>query len=205
MVLFLLRQQALAVVVVVVVVMVVVVTTAPPPPQDTTGSPTPSFLMGSPCPDVTPSQDFDAPAFGGTWHKFGGLPNEQEITKNCTIYNYKYTGSGFDVTESGIDGAGQRVNQTNSFQQVTPGIADFVTRVEGLEAHLQVLKTDYTSMACLYTCHTVRETHRVHLAWILSRGKDLDRKKIAECQVLLKNAKVPLIQLEKISHGEECL
>ncbi|KAK8379298.1 hypothetical protein O3P69_019284 [Scylla paramamosain] len=196
-------------------VVVVVVAASPPPPSqpqppppsqpDPPSSPPPAFLMGKPCPEVELAQNFNASAFSGSWYKFGGLPNEQEITNNCTVYDYKYTGSGYEVTESGLNEAGEKQTQRNTFKQITAGVADFVTRVEGLEAHLQVLTTDYSSMACLYTCHTVRETHRVQLAWILSRTKDLDRKKIAECQVLLKDVNVPLRHLEKISHGDECL
>lgn len=48
----------------------------------------------------------------------------------------------------------------------------------GLEAHLQVLTTDYNTMACLYTCHSVRSTHRVHFAWILSRETTLPKEKV---------------------------
>ncbi|CAL8292641.1 unnamed protein product [Lota lota] len=51
--------------------------------------------------------------------------------------------------------------------------------------HLGVLKTDYTSMAVIYSCKDVLDMFYFEFAWIVSRKRSLPRQVVREAMAVL--------------------
>ncbi|ROT74603.1 Crustacyanin-C1 subunit [Penaeus vannamei] len=129
--------------------------------------------------------------FSGVWYRIGGLPNTEEKSVNCTVYNYRFTGNGYTVTSSGVGADGAPVTQTtpSSTQRGASPTSPRPSEVsQGAQwaggggdgyftADLVVVSTDFTSYACLFSCYNFQRTHRAHFAWILSRSNSLTPEK----------------------------
>ncbi|XP_053632669.2 crustacyanin-A1 subunit [Cherax quadricarinatus] len=172
--------------------------------DNTEAAESPHFLLKGQCPEVTLAEGFDAQKFGGLWYRIGGLPNVEERSVNCTVYNYVDTGSGYQVNSTGIGRDGAAVNQSINLTVTTPGTAKFSTRVRTFDAEMMVLNTDYTTYCCLFTCYNFQGTHKAIFAWILSRTSSLDKQKIASCQKELERVGVPLDRLRGTYQGQQC-
>ncbi|XP_042855635.1 crustacyanin-A1 subunit-like [Penaeus japonicus] len=163
-----------------------------------------AFLIRGECPYVQLEPNFKMQEFSGTWYRIGGLPNAEEKSVNCTVYDYHFTGSGFSVSASGVAADGSPVSQTSTLLITSPGVANFTTPIRDFMADLVVLSTDFTSYACLFSCYNFQRTHRAHFAWILSRDSTLSMEKIATCQRNLRKAGIPLNKLRKTNQGGDC-
>jgi len=141
------------------------------------------FLARGQCPVVQLANTFKANDFSGTWYRIGGLPNVEEKSVNCTVYDYQADATGFTVNSRGQLKDGTPVTQVVLLATKTsPTLGKFTTRIRDFDADLMVLNTDYTSYACLYSCYTYNNTHKAQFAWILSRSSTLAKDKIALCQ-----------------------
>ncbi|XP_069969782.1 crustacyanin-A1 subunit [Penaeus vannamei] len=156
-----------------------------------------AFLIRGECPIIQLESNFDTQRFSGVWYRIGGLPNTEEKSVNCTVYNYRFTGNGYTVTSSGVGADGAPVTQTNTLVNTAWGVANFTTPIRDFTADLVVVSTDFTSYACLFSCYNFQRTHRAHFAWILSRSNSLTPEKIATCQKSLRKVGIPLGKLTK--------
>ncbi|XP_069181002.1 crustacyanin-A1 subunit isoform X2 [Procambarus clarkii] len=164
----------------------------------------PHFLLKGQCPVVTLAEGFNMQQFKGTWYRIGGLPNVEERSVNCTVYNYVTTDAGYIVNSSGLDRAGKPVKQNITLLADTPGMAKFSTRVRTFDAEMVVLNTDYTTYCCLFTCYNFQGSHKAIFAWILSRTSTLKKQEIANCQKELERVGVPLEKLRGTYQGADC-
>ncbi|XP_063598769.1 crustacyanin-A1 subunit-like [Penaeus indicus] len=163
-----------------------------------------AFLIRGECPIIQLEPTFDTQQFSGVWYRIGGLPNTEEKSVNCTVYNYRDTGNGYSVSASGVGVDGAPVAQTNTLVSTSPGVANFTTPIRDFTADLVVVSTDYTSFACLFSCYNFQRTHRAHFAWILSRSPTLPAEKIATCQKSLRKVGIPLGRLTK-TNQDNCV
>ncbi|KAK7065460.1 hypothetical protein SK128_010134 [Halocaridina rubra] len=165
----------------------------------------PKFLEEGRCPIIEIPTGFSSQEFSGTWYRIGGLPNVEEKSVNCTVYDYQLTGSGYQVVSTGVQSDFTPVSQSSILTQKSPGLAQFNTVVrDKFDAEMVVVSTDYVSYACIFTCYNFRESHKAQFAWILSRKATLEKSKIATCQVELRKVGVPIVQLRGTYQGEAC-
>ncbi|XP_071545314.1 crustacyanin-A1 subunit-like [Panulirus ornatus] len=164
----------------------------------------PGFLLRGQCPLVQLGHGFDKHQFGGIWYRIGGLPNVEEKSVNCTVYDYKATGPGYTVSSTGLDTRGTPVDQSRILLQESPDVARFSTRIRDFDAEMVVLSTDYNSFSCLFTCYNFQGSHKAQFAWILSRTSGLSKEKIAKCQRELRDVGVPLEKLRGTFQGAGC-
>ncbi|KAG7153687.1 crustacyanin-A1 subunit-like [Homarus americanus] len=171
--------------------------------QSITGNSTGLLVKGL-CPIVKLAKNFNTTSFAGSWYRVGGLPNYEERSVNCTIYNYVDTGSGFFVESTGVARNGDPTIQNKTLVTVTPGIARYSTHVRDIEAEMVVLGTDFVTYACLFTCYNFQGTHKVMFAWIFSRKSTLSRANIALCQKHFVAVGVPINNLRGTYQGPKC-
>ncbi|KAK3879256.1 hypothetical protein Pcinc_016167 [Petrolisthes cinctipes] len=142
--------------------------------------------------------------FSGTWYKIGGLPTTEEISVNCTKYEYIQTATGYSVDATGVDANKSPTEQNSVLRQQASNIGRFSTKLSQIEADIAVINTDYDNYACLHSCYDIKEAFHVQQAWIIYRTRQPSRDHIALCQKALFEVGVPIRLLEKVHQGSEC-
>ncbi|KAF2361791.1 Lipocalin/cytosolic fatty-acid binding domain [Trinorchestia longiramus] len=169
-------------------------------------SSSPSFLKRGHCKKgVEPVRDFDPNQFVGRWFRIGGVRNpDEDRTITCTTLDFRVKGTGMDMTAQGLDHADEFTMRVTPLSLDDPNVASFGLTSNNRPVSLEVLETDYTSYACLFSCTDIAKTHFAQFAWILSRQPTLNKTQIGKCQLALKEAGVAVGKLKGTRQGGQC-
>ncbi|XP_018012730.1 crustacyanin-A1 subunit [Hyalella azteca] len=166
----------------------------------------PSFLKRGSCKTgVQPLSGFDRNKFTGRWFRIGGIRNpDEEKAVKCTTLDYRVGGTGMDMVSQGLDHIDEFTRKVTPMTMDDLTVGSFGLTSNNRPVKLEILETDYTSYACLYSCTDIAGTHFAQFAWIMSRQPKLDKREIGLCQLALKEAGVPVGKLKGTRQDSAC-
>jgi len=155
----------------------------------------------SSCPSgINIELNFNKTEFAGRWYVIGGIRNrEEEKDTKCSVWDFSPSATGFNVRSSGLNDAGQTVERHTVITSTKPNIGLFALTVSKRPVKMAVLKTDYKTHACLYSCLSLLGQPSL-FAWIISRTPNFDPATIASCQLTMKDNGIWPGQLKGVPH-----
>uniref|UniRef100_A0A182QRN5 Lipocalin/cytosolic fatty-acid binding domain-containing protein n=1 Tax=Anopheles farauti TaxID=69004 RepID=A0A182QRN5_9DIPT len=137
-------------------------------------------LLTTACVSFEEDYNFKEDKYVGTWYEVRRLSDPQEPQhEDCVTMNYKLGEQGsFDILQSyQIGDESEPIYRSGRaepkiFQDAR--VAKFLERYNTTDAadpdiSIDIVATDYSRYAIVYSCTSINSTHYVELAWVLSR------------------------------------
>jgi lipocalin len=160
-----------------------------------------NIFKTKPCPSPQLFTQLEVQPFIGKWYNHKALPNLFEKGKcGSTTYFYDKTNTTLYNQDKELRGEKWVTSPTNTVTHEKPGVLTF--HMFFLTAEFNVLDTDYTNYAIVYSCKNLYVTDPYRFAWILTRRPTLttqEKKAIyAKAEALFKTAEIDITELDEI-------
>ncbi|XP_068225417.1 crustacyanin-A2 subunit-like isoform X2 [Palaemon carinicauda] len=157
------------------------------------------------CPNVTSVPDLDLQKLSGDWFHILHFPSVDEPFAACTQTTYTYKDGFLELTTKGHDSSGESISQDGVLGKLldseTEALQLDVDRMPPIS--LWITYTDYTSIACLYSC-TQFPGLRADWAWVITRLPRPLVKHVARCRANLTKLGVNTAKFERVPQRASC-
>ncbi|XP_071522354.1 apolipoprotein D-like [Panulirus ornatus] len=123
------------------------------------------------CPEFIPKVDFQVERYLGKWFEIARFPNTYEIGQRCNYAEYSDNGDGTVKVHNGGLNADGVFTEIFGYVEQTDVPGALLLHLDGVPfvGQYNVLETDYTNYATVYTCTDIFGISHVEQAWILAR------------------------------------
>ncbi|XP_066959780.1 apolipoprotein D-like [Macrobrachium rosenbergii] len=157
------------------------------------------------CPNVTSVANLDLQKLSGDWFHILHFPSEDEPFASCTHTTYTYKDGYLELITKGRDPSGKSITRDGVLGKLldseTEALQLDVDRMPPLS--VWVTYTDYTSVACLYSC-TQFPGLRADWAWAITRSPRPLVKTVSRCRTNLSKLGVNTAKFERVPQRASC-
>ncbi|XP_037075970.1 apolipoprotein D-like [Pollicipes pollicipes] len=142
------------------------------------------------CPNLPALEEFDSTQYTGLWYEIARYPLIGELGETCAQANYTLQGDGSIRLENRgkkPDGSMDSIMGTATAKDPAHPAELTLVFDEGFRGSYNVIRTDYTQSALVYSCGSV-VGFRLEYAWILARSPQLEQSVVEAYKKLLADA-----------------
>ncbi|MPC64665.1 Crustacyanin-A2 subunit [Portunus trituberculatus] len=142
----------------------------------------------------------------GRWYQILQIPTEDNSIAKCTRSTYTYTDGYLKVVTEGRSAGGGEVARTGVLAKLPHSPSGALQLdMDGMPPlDIWVVYTDYSSVACLYSC---AEFHglKAEWAWAVASSPRPQVKMVNRCRAKLRLHQVNTAKLQRVPHSARCL
>ncbi|KAG7159857.1 crustacyanin-A2 subunit-like [Homarus americanus] len=166
---------------------------------------TSTLLEVGACPNVTTQPNLDQQKLEGQWYHIIRFPTNEEPFVTCTRSAYTYTDGYLEVKTEGRNASDVGVTRSGVLGQMPDSPSGALQLdMDGMPPlRVWVVYTDYTSVACLYSCSQFPGL-RAEWAWVMSRTVRPNVKVVMRCRTKLRQLKVNAAKFKRVPQRSNC-
>ncbi|XP_071522366.1 apolipoprotein D-like [Panulirus ornatus] len=132
------------------------------------------------CPEFIPKVDFQVERYLGKWYEIGRYPTVDEYGQSCNFAEYSDKGDGTVKVHNGGLNADGVFTEIFGYVEQTDVPGALLLHLDGVPfvGNYNVLETDYTTYASVFSCVDILGVTHAEEAWILGRGRSLSQQEM---------------------------